>query len=219
MVELRSGEYGGSDGDTSTGSIQATSRQPTVMDYSQSNQFKIFMPIFPTVEWFVVRCNIPSVTLGQADQYTPFVDIAVVGDKLQYGDFSITFLVDEQLKNYMEMYNWVKNIGFPFSGQDQFNRLDRPDGQDRGANSSVKLANSTTYVERNDRDLYTDIIVTILSSKNNPVAEVFIYECFPVSLGTIEYNQQETDTSYATCDVSFAFTWYDVKPATSTATV
>ena len=219
MAELRSGEYGGSDGDTTTGSIQATSSQPTVMDYSQSNQFKIFMPIFPTVEWFVVRCNIPSVTLGQADQYTPFVDIAVVGDKLQYGDFNITFLVDEQLKNYMEMYNWVKNIGFPFSGQDQFNRLTRPDGQDRGANSSVKLANSTTYVERNDRDLYTDIIVTILSSKNNAVAEVFIYECFPVSLGTIEYNQQETDTSYATCDVSFAFTWYDVKPATSTATV
>ena len=219
MAELRSGEYGGSDGDTSTGSIQATSRQPTVMDYSQSNQFKIFMPIFPMVEWFVVRCNIPSVTLGQADQYTPFVDIAVVGDKLQYGDFNITFLVDEQLKNYMEMYNWVKNIGFPFSGQDQFNRLDRPDGQNRGANTSVKLANSTTYVERNDRDLYTDIIVTILSSKNNAVAEVFIYEAFPVSLGTIEYNQQETDTSYATCDVSFAFTWYDVKPATSTATV
>ena len=87
-MALRSGEYGGSDGDTSTGSIQATSRQPTIMDYSQSNQFKIFMPIFPTVEWFVVRCNIPSVTLGQADQYTPFVDIALVGDKLQYGDIN-----------------------------------------------------------------------------------------------------------------------------------
>ena len=176
------------------------------------------MPIFPTVEWFVVRCNIPSVTLGQADQYTPFVDIAVVGDKLQYGDFNMTFIVDEQLKNYMEMYNWVKNIGFPFSGESEFNVLPRPDGQNRGANSAVQLNNSQTYKERNDRDLYTDIVLTILSSKNNPVVEVFIYECFPVSLGTIEYNQQETDTSYATCDVSFAFTWYDVKPVISLAT-
>jgi hypothetical protein len=83
----------------------------------------------------------------------------------------------------------------------------------------VKVNNSSTYVQTNNRDLYTDIIVTILSSKNNPVAEVFIYECFPVSLGSIEYNQQETDTAYATCDVGFAFTWYDVKTATSTATV
>jgi|TARA_Y100000034_G_C6843999_1_gene382155 hypothetical protein len=219
MAELRSGEYGGSDSDTTIGTVQATSRQPTVMDYSQSNQFKLFMPIFPMVEWFVVRCNIPSVTLGQADQYTPFVDIALVGDKLQYGDFNMTFIVDEQLQNYMEMYNWVKNIGFPFSGEGQFNKLDRPDGQDRGANSAIRRSNSDTYVERNDRDLYTDIIVTILSSKNNAVAEIQLYECFPVSLGSIEYNQQETDTTYATCDVSFAFTWYDVIPAKSTATV
>ena len=219
MVDLRTGEYGGSDSLVDTGTVQATNRQPTVMDYSQSNQFKLFMPIFPTTEWFVVRANIPSVTLGQADQYTPFVDIAVAGDKLQYGDFNLTFMVDEQLKNYMEMYDWVKNIGFPFSGQDQFNRLDRPDGQNRGDNSQVRGKNSSTYVQRNDRDLYTDIILTILSSKNNPVAEVFVYECFPVSLGTIEYNQQETDTSYATCDVSFAYTWFDVVKATSTATV
>ena len=219
MVELRSGEYGGSDSDTTIGTVQATSRQPTVMDYSQSNQFKLFMPIFPMVEWFVVRCNIPSVTLGQADQYTPFVDIALVGDKLQYGDFNMTFIVDEQLQNYMEMYNWMKNIGFPFSGVGQFNKLDRPDGQDRGANSAIRRGNSDTYVERNDRDLYTDIIVTILSSKNNAVAEIQLYECFPVSLGSIEYNQQETDTTYATCDVGFAFTWYDVVPAKSTATV
>ena len=219
MAELRSGEYGGSDSDTTIGTVQATSRQPTVMDYSQSNQFKLFMPIFPMVEWFVVRCNIPSVTLGQADQYTPFVDIALVGDKLQYGDFNMTFIVDEQLQNYMEMYNWMKNIGFPFSGVGQFNKLDRPDGQDRGANSAIRRSNSDTYVERNDRDLYTDIIVTILSSKNNAVAEIQLYECFPVSLGSIEYNQQETDTTYATCDVGFAFTWYDVIPAKSTATV
>ena len=175
MAELRSGEYGGSDSDTTIGTVQATSRQPTVMDYSQSNQFKLFMPIFPMVEWFVVRCNIPSVTLGQADQYTPFVDIALVGDKLQYGDFNMTFIVDEQLQNYMEMYNWVKNIGFPFSGEGQFNKLDRPDGQDRGANSAIRRSNSDTYVERNDRDLYTDIIVTILSSKNNAVAEIQLY--------------------------------------------
>ena len=101
MVDLRTGEYGGSDSLVDTGTVQATNRQPTVMDYSQSNQFKLFMPIFPTTEWFVVRANIPSVTLGQADQYTPFVDIAVAGDKLQYGDFNLTFMVDEQLKNYM----------------------------------------------------------------------------------------------------------------------
>ena len=89
---LRTGEVGGSDALPTTGIVDSTSRQPTTFDYSQSNQFKIYLPIFPTVEWFVVAANIPGVTLGQASQYTPFVDIAVVGDKLQYDNFTMTFI-------------------------------------------------------------------------------------------------------------------------------
>ena len=169
------------------------------------------MPIFPTTEWFVVRCNIPSVTLGQADQYTPFVDIAVVGDKLQYGDFNITFIVDEQLKNYMEMYNWVKNIGFPFE-HEQFNKLDRPDFTNRSGGQKYN-PEKDTYSKVNDSDLYTDILLHIMSSKNNLVATCEIYEAFPTTLGSIEYSQQETDMTYAQCEVGFAYTWFDVKVA------
>ena len=41
----------------------------------------------------------------------------------------------------------------------------------------------------------------------------FIYDAFPVSLGNIEYSQQETDTSYAVCEASFAYSWFDVVPS------
>ena len=92
-------EYGGSDSEITTGEVGATHRQPTVFDYSQSNQFKVYFPIFPTTEWFVVRANIPSVVLGVADQYTPFVQVSMVGDHITYGDFNVTFIVDENLKN------------------------------------------------------------------------------------------------------------------------
>jgi len=116
----------------------------------------------------------------------------------------------------MEMYNWVMNIGFPFSGKTQFNKLPRPDNTSRGGTTKYNPRDGV-YYEINDRDLYTDIVLTILSSKNNAVANVYIYEAFPVSLGGIEYSQAETDTDYATCDVSFAYTWYDIKPVTSGA--
>ena len=203
------------DSEITTGIVDATHRQPTVFDYSQSNQFKIFFPIFPITEWFVVRANIPSVNLGQADQYTPFVRIATVGDHITYGDFNITFIVDENLKNYMEMYNWVKNIGFPFS-HDEFNVLPRPDYQDRSGGQTYN-AEKDTYSKANDRDLYTDIILQIMTAKNNLVAQCVVYEAFPISIGAIEYSQQETDMTYATCEVGFAYTWFDVKPTSSTA--
>ena len=216
---LRTGEVGGSDSLQSTGIVNATSRQPEEFNYSQSNQFKIYLPIFPTVEWFVVAANIPGITLGQADQYTPFVDIAVVGDKLQYDNFNMTFIVDEKLHNYQELLKWTYNIGFPFA-RTQFNTLERPDNMDRGGHQTARKiqrsmteGSSTVFRDVNDRNLYTDILLTILTSKNNPVANVHIYEAFPVSLSSIDYNTQEADTGYATCTVEFAFTWFDVKPS------
>ena len=216
---LRPGEVGGSDSYATTGSVDATARQPTTFDYSQSNQFKIYLPIFPTVEWFVVAANIPGITLGQASQYTPFVDIAVVGDKLEYDNFNMTFIVDEKLHNYQEILKWTYNIGFPFS-RTQFNKEERPDHMNRGGHQTVRKiqtsmteGSSSVFRDVNDRNLYTDILLTILTSKNNPVANVHIYEAFPVSLSSIEYNAQETDTAYATCTVEFAFTWFEVKPS------
>ena len=149
-TDLRVGEYGGSTSTVDTGTTDALARQPSVFDYSQSNQFKIYLPIFPTTEWFVIRANIPGVSMAQASQYTPFVDIAVVGDKLQYDNFNMTFMVDESLQNYMEMYDWVKNIGFPFSGADQFNKLPRPDNIDRGKNTKLqrrKLSGETVIFQ------------------------------------------------------------------------
>ena len=70
---------------------------------------------------------------------------------------------------------------------------------------------STVFRDTNDRNLYTDILLTILTSKNNAVANIHIYEAFTVSLSSIDYNQQEADTTYASCSAEFAFTWFDLK--------
>jgi len=64
----------------------------------------------------------------------------------------------------------------------------------------------------NDDDLYTDILVQIMTGKNNLIAQCEIYEAFPITLGAIEYSQQETDMTYAMCEVGFAYSWFDVKP-------
>ena len=220
---LRAGEFGGSDSEQASGTGNTLSRQPTVFDYSQSNQFRIFLPIFPTTEWFIISANIPGVTMGQATQTTPFTDMPIVGEKIDFENFEMTFIVDEQLKNYMEIYNWVKNIGFPYSGEKQFNKLDRPDNLDRS--KTIKrppgqvVGAPNQSIETSDRNLYTDIRLDILSSKNNTVANIYMYEAFPISMSSIEYSQQETDTTYATCSVSFVYSWFDVQAAKSSATV
>ena len=206
-------DTGGTTSNTTTGTEGAISRQPTVFDYSQINQFKVYLPLFPLTEWFVTRANIPGVSLGQAVQATPFTDMPVVGDKLTYDDFYFTFIVDEQLKNYQEMHNWLVNIGFPASGS-QFKAQARPDGTTRASQQIIDQSTPGRVVDMVDRTLYSDIEMFILSSKNNPVVKIQMFESFPTSLTAIEYSQQEADTTYAECTCTFAYAYFTIEALT-----
>ena len=72
----------------------------------------------PKVNFFCNSARIPELTLGTAIQPSYLKDIDVPGDKLQYGDLSLRFLVDEELENYMAIHNWLTGLGFPESMQD-----------------------------------------------------------------------------------------------------
>jgi len=195
--------------------LNTNPREPTVFDYAQSNQFKVYIPIFPLVEWFVVSCNVPGITMGQGVVPTPLVDYPIVGEKLTYDNFSMTFLVDEKLENFMELHNWLINMAPPENVEQfmartseyvlntgketKFYPIGNQDSQTRTGNTS-------------DRQLYCDITLFILSSKNNPVATVVMRDAFPVSLSSLDYSQQDSDTNYVQCNVTFAYPFYTLKP-------
>ena len=195
-----------------SGQGDALSRQPTVFDYSQQSQFKVFLPLFPTTEWFVVRANVPGVSLGQAVQTTPMLDMPIIGDKLTYDDFYVTFLVDEELKNYTEMHDWLINCAAP-EKRSQFRGKERPDGIPKRPQTEIMdlvLGN----VKQSDRDLYSNLDLFIMSSKNNPVVKIQMVEAFPISLTNIEYSHQESDVTYAECTATFAFSYFTISAIT-----
>ena len=190
--------------------VSADGRQPTVFDYSQNNQFQLNIPIFPLTQWFVVSCNVPGVTMGQGVVPTPLIDVPLMGDKLTYDQFNMTFLVDEKLKNYIELHDWLVNMAAP-QNQDQFGArisdyVIAPSQPTKFYVDGKVMTGSTS-----DRDLYCDIQLTILSSKNNPVAVITMQNAFPVTLSALDYTQQDTDTTYVQCNVSFAFMLYTIK--------
>ena len=193
------------------GSESALARQPTEFNYSQSNQFKVHLSLFHKTEWFVVRANIPGVNLGQAVQATSLIDMPLVGDKLTYDQFYFTFIVDEKLENYIELHDWLLNIGFPKT-HSQFQREARGDGVTRPSRPTADPDRIPGFSGKDsDRDLYSDINMFILSSKNNPVAVIKFFEAFPVNLTNIEYSQQDTDTTYAECTATFSYTLFTIE--------
>ena len=66
-TDLRTGEVGGSTSEIDSGTVDATINQPDDFNYSQSNQFQVYLPLFPTTQWFVTRISIPGCLLYTSD--------------------------------------------------------------------------------------------------------------------------------------------------------
>ena len=189
----------------------AYSRQPSKQDYADPTKFKFSIVKLPKVEYFCTQVNLPGIAI--ADNYsqpTPFRDIPLPGEKLTYEPLSVTFLVDEHLENYQEIHGWLRGLGFP-GGHAEFKKL-LDGGADRFPTSKSSTLGDAGRVKFNAPDtggLFSDATLNILTSKNNPVTEVRFRDCFPISLSSLQYNQQATDTDYLTATVTFEYKIYD----------
>ena len=158
--------------------------------------FKFSLKRSPGVAFFCNQANIPSLDLGIATQPSYLKDINVPGDKIQFGDLTLRFLVDEDLVNYMEIQNWIRGLGYPETLQ-EFDRLEK---------EAVLPGN----FGRTGDNIYSDGTLQILSSNLVAKFNVNFKDMFPYSLSTITFDATDTDIEYFTADVSFKYTIYNL---------
>ena len=86
--------------------------------------FKFNLQRSPGVAYFCNQANVPDLSLGIVEQPNYLRDIPTPGDKVDFGDLNLRFLVDEDLTNYMEIQNWIRGLGFPESTE-QFDKFEK----------------------------------------------------------------------------------------------
>ncbi len=94
-------------------SFSAFARQISNRNFLAPTGFKFTLARTPKVDFLAQAANIPEIGMGVAIQSSYLKDRAVPGDKIQYGDFVLRFIVDEDLENYMEIHNWIRGLGYP----------------------------------------------------------------------------------------------------------
>ena len=165
----------------------------------------------PKVEYFTTACNIPGISLNATVQPTPLADIPLPGDTISFGDLEITFLVDENLENYREIHGWMYGIGFP-KARTQFADLVQAN-KDRfpttGKDSKVTDAGKVKYGAEPLGPIFSDATLNVLTSKNNANIEVRFNNVFPISLSSLNFDQQANDIDYLTATVSFKYKLYE----------
>ena len=68
--------------------------------------FKFNLTKFPKVDFFSNSARIPELSLELTTQASYLKNIDVPGERLTYGDFTLRFLVDENMENYISIYTW-----------------------------------------------------------------------------------------------------------------
>tara|TARA_Y100001938_G_C7974842_1_gene371198 strand:+ start:264 stop:827 length:564 start_codon:yes stop_codon:yes gene_type:complete len=158
--------------------------------------FKFTLNRAPKVAFFGNSANIPSMTLGVAEQPNYLRDIPTPGDKIDFQDFTLRFLVDEDLENYMEIQNWIRGLGFPESRQEIFDF--------QKSNPELNQPHNSTM------NLYSDGTLSILTSKENPNFKVKFSDMFPYDLTSLQFDATDENIEYFTAEVTFKYTIYNI---------
>ena len=168
--------------------MSALQGQPTNMNFLSPIGFKFQLGNFPEVNYFCQSATLPGVSIGTIPVPTPLKTIELSGDEVQFEELTIKFIVDENMKNWLSIYDWIIGIGFPtIEGQEKYKKL------------------------KTNSELTTDATLTVLTGNMNPQINFRFNECFPLSLSSVAFDSGGTDIEYVTADVSFRYDVYTVE--------
>ena len=183
-----------------TDSVSPFDKQIANRNYMSPLGFKLILTKTPKVDFLCQSANIPQISMGTAIQPTYLKDIAVPGDKVLYDDLRVRFLVDEQMENYLSIYNWMTGLGYP-ENAGQFRQLKKDDLR---TDASVSDDADPRYFE------FSDATLQILSSNYRPSIHVNFKDAFPIALSTLDFDVTTRDYSFFTASVTFKDTIFDI---------
>ena len=158
--------------------------------------FKFSLGKFPKVDFFSNSAIIPVLNLELAQQASYLKNIAVPGERLTYGDFTLRFLVDENMENYKSVYDWLTGLGFPATTKEFADIIKASDGQS------------------DPKEAFCDVTLRILNSNYREVAKVKFSDLFPISLTSLDFDATNTDVQFFTAEATFKYTLYKLSTNT-----
>jgi hypothetical protein len=131
-------------------------------------------------EFTVQTMMLPDITSEGAPLPFRNLNVAMAGDKLTYGSFEVSYLIDEDLLNYKEIYDWMKQNTETLHQQEII------------GNNHVR-----------------DLTLTIMNSSNNVTKQINFIDAFPTSLSSLPFDITTTDVEYLTAVVTFDYSYYE----------
>ena len=152
------------------------------LNYLSSTRAVLQIVGLESVSFTCTDYPIPGLNLSRATQATPFTDIPLRGDKLQFSPMTISFLVSAKLENWRAIYEWLIGLSVPNHPR-QF--CDKP-------------------ME------YTDAVLHLYTAQNNKFAEIAYKHIWPTSLGDLDLTTQQSQNDEIVATATFEYQYYEI---------
>lgn len=159
----------------------------SAINHLQPIEFLVAVKRLPNVEFSVQQTRIPSVTAAEKVQHTPFSFANHPGDRMIFTELDLTFIVDEKLSNYTEIFNWMYEMTFPTNHKEFKTIKESEDG------------------------LFSDITILIKNSSKNPNIRVTFQDCFPTSLSDVSLDTTATSMVYPMVTATFKYDLFKIE--------
>ena len=166
----------------------------TDLNFLSPTGFILVIERLPKVSFFAQSVTLPTVSLQSLEQPTPLSIIEIPSDRLTFGTLSINFILDEQMNNYMEVFTWMRGLGFPETYPQYTSENNR----------GLEL---TSELQRN----YSQATLLILGSNKQTVRTVNFYDCFPISLSGFDTETTATDIQYVRSTLELQYSYFDIE--------
>ena len=172
--------------------MAASNKVPDNLNYLSNISFRLMIEDTPHLTWFCQSVNVPGISIQAIEMVNPFANIPYAGNNVTFDELSVTFIVDEHLKNWIEIYDRIIALGLG-----------------EGTEKSRLLKSASDLTPRGGT--VSTIVLSILTSGMNPQMEFHFNEAFPISISSLEFNSSATDVEYFTATATFRYTNYEIK--------
>jgi hypothetical protein len=169
--------------------VTAITGLPSNPNFLSPINFKFQLKRAPNLNFFIQKANIPGLSLPRVEVPNPILAYPFPGDHLSYDEFQVTFKVDENLQNYLEIHNWIRSLG----------RLNPSD--------YATIANNPSYTGTGIR---SDISLQVLNSVRQPNFEIVFKEAFPIVLSSVEFDVTMEDVNFIEASATFIYLNYEI---------
>jgi hypothetical protein len=168
--------------------------RPENLSYLSPVGFKFLLNKLPNVEYFCQGITLPGISLMSVPLETPFTRIPYPGDRVEFQDFIVRFIIDEDMLNFREIFKWMQGLGFP-DDFDQFEALKTTDPANQGPDSGIK----------------SDATLIVLTGSYTPKIKVSFKDCFPMMLSAVNFDTANEDIMYIQADATFSYRSFDIE--------